>query len=314
MIPKNLGRQRLLHVAGLLVAIVSASFVVVLLRSQWELVIAWRPGPLAIIALLVATLTYAAASLLLAGAWRSILLWSGETAVTTRDAFHVYCRSQIAKYIPGNIAQLIGRHLLGRQRGWSNTGLVVAGIFEMISLIGAAAVIASIGFLLGGIVIRRIDSPTAILLAISLALGAVFAFRLLPYLVAMIWPDIARRLHRCRMIGLWRANLLHLGFFVVTGAVFFLVVFSVADTAPPLSLWPEIFALLAAAWVIGVVTPGAPSGLGVREAVLVLGLSGVMPIAQALLIVGLFRCVTVCGDILFFLAGELQSRALVSGA
>ena len=55
------------------------------------------------------------------------------------------------------------------------------------------------------------------------------------------------------------------------------------------------------AWLAGLLTPGAPAGIGVRELVLVLLLKGIVPEAELLLAVLLSRLVTVGGDLLFYL-------------
>jgi uncharacterized membrane protein YbhN (UPF0104 family) len=70
---------------------------------------------------------------------------------------------------------------------------------------------------------------------------------------------------------------------------------------------PIDFALLttafALAWVVGFVTPGAPAGLGVREAVLLLLLAHGMGAANASLLILTLRIATTLGDMLCFILG-----------
>jgi hypothetical protein len=70
------------------------------------------------------------------------------------------------------------------------------------------------------------------------------------------------------------------------------------------------FALLtsafAIAWVVGFVTPGAPAGIGVREALLLLMLSGSMGSVETSLLILALRIVTTLGDILCFVVGLSQ--------
>jgi uncharacterized membrane protein YbhN (UPF0104 family) len=67
------------------------------------------------------------------------------------------------------------------------------------------------------------------------------------------------------------------------------------------------FALLTAAftiaWAIGFVTPGAPAGLGVREALLLLMLTQPLGAADASLLILALRVATTLGDMLCFVAG-----------
>ncbi len=92
-----------------------------------------------------------------------------------------------------------------------------------------------------------------------------------------------------------------------------LIVADVVLKAPvPLGYWPALISLFAIAWTAGVITPGAPSGLGIREAVLVVGLSPIAPAADAVLIAGLLRLLTVSGDVLFFLFGASKVHTVSS--
>ena len=61
-------------------------------------------------------------------------------------------------------------------------------------------------------------------------------------------------------------------------------------------------------WAIGFVTPGAPGGIGVREATMVLILSQVMPPLESLLIPVLMRMVTIAGDFVAFALSYAKFR------
>jgi hypothetical protein len=77
-----------------------------------------------------------------------------------------------------------------------------------------------------------------------------------------------------------------------------------------LGLFPAVpidYALLttafALAWVVGFVTPGAPAGLGIREALLLLLLGHSMGTANASLLILALRIATTLGDMLCFALG-----------
>jgi len=71
-------------------------------------------------------------------------------------------------------------------------------------------------------------------------------------------------------------------------------------TRPDFALLTAAFAI---AWVVGFVTPGAPAGIGVREALLMLMLGPGMGTANASLFILALRIATTLGDILCFVAG-----------
>ena len=61
----------------------------------------------------------------------------------------------------------------------------------------------------------------------------------------------------------------------------------------------ELIGIGSAAWLVGFVVPGAPGGLGVREAVLIAGLSAVaLPATEATAVALAYRFVTMVGDVL----------------
>ena len=188
--------QRILYVFGILLVIISLGYIATLLWAQRETVLAWRPDAKAILVLFFSIMGYAASEILLARAWRELLLWSGENNIDAGDACRVYGRSQIAKYIPGNIAQIVGRHVLGRQLGWSHTGLVIAGTLELASLLFITSVIAVIGLSLTVVVIDVLSLPLLAVLACSLIIGTMLTLRMGPHIIESRWPEIATRLHR----------------------------------------------------------------------------------------------------------------------
>jgi uncharacterized membrane protein YbhN (UPF0104 family) len=70
-----------------------------------------------------------------------------------------------------------------------------------------------------------------------------------------------------------------------------------------------IIATLSVAWFFGMFTPGAPSGIGVRETILMVSLNEILMSNNGALIAILFRIVTVSGDVLFFtIAGRNNSK------
>jgi glycosyltransferase 2 family protein len=69
--------------------------------------------------------------------------------------------------------------------------------------------------------------------------------------------------------------------------------------------WLAIGGAYVVAWLAGLVTPGAPAGVGIREMVLLFLLKGLVIDTDLLLAVLLGRLVTVSGDLVFFLGASL---------
>lgn len=300
--------QRLTQLVGVMLMLASLGFIGILLWSHREAVLDFRPTFGSAMCLLAGAVIYAAAGFLLAVGWRMLLHWSGEDEVSWHQSRRIYARTQIAKYIPGNVMQLLGRHVVGRQAGWSHVGLVLSSALEMVLLLAIASVVALVGLALTGIEVGLVKTPVLFAMLVTLVAGAYVAVRLVPGLLVGRWPEIADRLSGRTLSALWPVGLLYLAFFLIGGLVLLIVCEVVLDAPGSFGYWPAIFSLFAVGWTAGVITPGAPSGLGIREVVLVVGLSPIASPADAVLIAGLLRLLTVSGDVLFLLFGGCQPR------
>jgi len=81
-----------------------------------------------------------------------------------------------------------------------------------------------------------------------------------------------------------------------------------AETAAHITNWPLIVGGYAFAWAVGFVVPGAPGGLGIREATLLALLSTTFPGADLLLGILAFRLITTLGDIVFFVISVVVNK------
>ena len=223
-------------------------------------------------------LAYAAADVLLALAWRALLEGQG-TAAGLVWCIRTHGVSQLSKYLPGNVMHLAGRQLLGASAGVPHAVLARSSLLELAGL-------ASAGLLLS-------------LMALPLVEVGPFP-RVTPAVGAAI---VLLALAAARVIGGARAVQVlgcHLLFLIVASANFTTLLVLLAPGSGSSLPWPAACGAYAAAWLAGFVTPGAPAGLGVREAVLVLLLGGHAAEPDLLAAVVLNRAVTALGDTLFF--------------
>ena len=271
----------------------------------------WLGNPLALagahageLALAVAagTLVYALAGLALAEAWRQ-LLGPGPAAAYPRQHRILYGRTQIAKYLPGNVFHLVGRQVLGRRLGHAQGALALASLAEAVSLLLVAGALA-LPLVWSGIA-RLPAMPPAWLVVVAAGLitaGVAAALAGLGGRIrdrAGVTPRIGERSRRWAPRVL-RAGLLHTLFFVVAGLVLWAVAAAIQDPARP-ALGPIVaISTMAAAWWAGFVAPGSSAGVGVREAVLVLALAPHVGSDGAVLVALALRLVTTLGDLLFF--------------
>jgi hypothetical protein len=265
-------------------------------QAPWQLAAAHLPSLAAAVAF--GALLYGLAGFLLSSAWR-YLLGAGPSA-SMRWHHAVYGRTQIAKYLPGNVFHLVGRQVMGRRLGHGQARLALASLLEAILLLLIAA-----GLCLP-IVWRSLD-PTQLCILLLAGLGlALIAVRWLCHhhreLASLGESAHGAGLRAVLSIGgrLLCAGFLYAGFFLVVGAIFWLLAFSVSDAGGPSIDLAVSMSVVALAWLFGFITPGSSAGIGVREAVLIAALEGTIGVPASTLIALALRLVSIAGDVMFF--------------
>lgn len=223
---------------------------------------------------------YGAANTLLASAWR-ILMKSLEQAISGRTATRIYGLTQLAKYVPGNIFQFAGRQLLAMSYGFSGKAIAKSAFLELLLLVLTGA-----GFTLW-------MSPL-----LYPAFSVVYGLSIFIIMAALIAWGLKWRGHAGLIMVIARYFL----FLFISGAVFLCVLYSIVDSWTPtlVQLLPLIGAYVIA-WLAGLITPGSPAGVGIREFLLILLLKPFFAEIDIVIAVILSRMTTVVGDFLFYL-------------
>lgn len=235
----------------------------------------------------VLSILYAMMNVALVLAWQQILKFL-KTPLGFWQAVRVYGMSQLAKYVPGNIFHLAGRQALGMAAGVPGWALAKSSVWEL-------GQIATVGALFGLLALPMWWQGIPILAALVL-----FA------LVVIVMGVAARRwLEPSIALALgW-----HVLFLMVTGLIFGGVLSLISPASLTSGMMVGLVGAFVIAWLVGMLTPGAPAGVGVRELVLLFLLKGVVPEADLLLAVAIGRVVTVTGDCIFFLSAACLRRS-----
>lgn len=267
-------------------------FLVRELTSNWTSIGGWRPSRANLLTLLFLSLCYGASLFLLAESWHRIVCGFGDEA--RRRTYLSLTATQIARYLPGNIAHILGRAM------WLRNGPLTDG-----DLLRATA-------------IEILVTPTGAVLALLLLSPVITAHHFLLsdftgyaaslLMITGIFVLFSRASAYSGKTGQWVRKLrlpmlLSTVFMLFLGAIF-AIILNIVDTSPPAT------AMTAAiiAWVVGYITPGVPGGLGVREAALVLLVSGSTGADMVVLASILLRIVTTMGELCCFAAGWFIHR------
>lgn len=272
--------RKALNIAGSVIALLSVLFVAHRIMAYWAQV----PDDTFTLKLLSLTLIlagiYGAANIILASAWR-ILMVGLEQSITSRTATRIYGLTQLAKYVPGNIFQFAGRQFLAMSQGFSGKAIAKSTFLELLLLVltGAAFVLWMLPLLYPAFNIIY-GLSLFIMIALSIALG-------------LKWQG------RSSFISVIARYFL---FLLISGTVFLCALYSVVDnwTATPALVLPLIGAYVIA-WLAGLITPGSPAGVGVREFLLIVLLKPFFVEIDIVLAVILSRITTVVGDCFFYL-------------
>ena len=254
------------------------------LAGHWAEVTAIRLRPRGIWLLLLAMVVS-----LLAHGWAgwvwSWILQALQQPVSGTWSTPVYLKTNLLKYLPGNVWHFYGRVRALGDRGVDKGPAIVGVVLEPLLMAAAA-------LLLG------LASPTRYwpgqILLLGLALGAIHPRWLNPVMnrlgQAKAKDDLDEPLPQAALHHYPLKPLAgEMGFVLLKGIGFALVISAVSPL--PASLWLSVVSLFSLAWLAGLVIPGAPGGLGVFEAIAVTLLQGTLSAGVVLSAVALYRLV-----------------------
>lgn len=287
------GLARLVRPVLSLISLAALGYLGWILASEWPQISQWRPGGPVILGLAGLGLAYGAALFLVAETWHGLIARLSGLALPRAETYRSVTETQLGKYLPGNVAHLIGRHVWLRQVGPSHRALGGALAGEAVALVAGAGILAAL-------VLTVAPPPELPLIGAYVWIGAPLVL-----LVAMLASMVAWIVPMSRNwtgLGI-RSVLLTVVFFALQGVAFWLVARMIAPEAPV-----ALIGLSAIAWIAGFLMPGAPGGLGPREFVLVTLVAPGIGQADAALAAAVFRCVTFAGDAACFLLGRILFR------
>lgn len=241
----------------------------------------------------------------------------------------VYLKTNVAKYLPGNVWHFFGRVRALQKVGAPTGTAVLAVVMEPLLMAVAALVLVGVfggelGFGRGGE--GEIGGwgdwglGVRVLVQLGVLAGALVCVH------PRIFNPILRRLGRAKAkaqgLGVGdsprlraypvRSLLGEVGFVGLRSLGFILIV--AALTPVTLTAVPTLIAAFSLAWLLGLVIPGAPGGIGVFEATAIPLLSSHFPVAVVLSSVAIYRLVSVVAEVvaaaLVVLAERITGKAL----
>ncbi len=277
---------------------VTLFFIVKALKDNWQEIATIRIDAVGWAILAIATGVTLLAHTLAGWIWTWVLKELNQP-VSSSQFIQVYLKTNIAKYLPGNVWHYYGRIMGAKNAGVTTGAASLSVLLEPLLMAAAALIIVLLGsqFLIANNTLIFIVQ----LLGLIVVLGVIHPRFLNP---------VIQFLHRLKFkktdantipkspINLQRYPLQpllgELGFLGLRGTGFILTLYALA----PLHFHqiPLLLAAFSFAWLLGLIVPGAPGGLGVFEATAIAMLQYRFPSAAVISAIGLYRLVSILAE------------------
>jgi len=224
-------------------------------------------------------------------AWNHLLKYFG---IKTRLVWSIrtYGLAQLAKYVPGNIFHLASRQAIGVSDGLPGKPLAKSTILDLI-----LEIISGVFFFILVLpsFIPDFSEHYAFILFI-------FSFLLYLFTIKRWWN---------REIAI--ASIIYMIFLTIAALIFYgvLMVILPSNSLSHYSVL-SILGAYVVAWLVGLVTPGAPGGAGIRELILYTLMHSWISQSDLLLAIIISRIITILGDCVFYGISVVLNKILPS--
>ncbi|MBQ8298231.1 MAG: flippase-like domain-containing protein [Ruminococcus sp.] len=233
------------------------------------------------------------------------------TKIPFSAAMPVYTKSNMYKYVPGNVFQYIGRNQLAADMDISHVDVACATIFDVLFCVLSTGVISLI--LLGGAIVDLMEKYGRNLLIIGAA--GVLILAAAAVLVRLKFREkVSGYLSRYKKAfekGKRGKLLQGVGYYFlqncVSAAMYFVTLNLIFGDSAGASELISLTGAFMFAWIVGFVTPGAPGGIGIRESVM-LFVCGAAYEEKVLLFVLVLRISSILADAAAFMVGSIYLK------
>ncbi|WP_019851336.1 hypothetical protein [Desulfitobacterium sp. PCE1] len=236
--------------------------------------------------------------------WMKIISIFSNERIPHTTIIYIFSKSNILKYIPGNIFQYIGRNQLAFETNVKHTDLAFATIFD-VGLLVLSSFLVSI-FFLGEDAIHYIIqngriSYWVILLSILISIAfTLIAYRYREKVIESLrkYVGIINLKNFLKILFCITYYLIYLMFFV---GIYLIILVFILKQEISFQLYLDLIGAFNLSWVIGFIAPGAPGGIGVREAVMTLIAGGLISSEVIIISMVIFRFINLLADLGAFL-------------
>jgi hypothetical protein len=226
-------------------------------------------------------------------AWHVMLLQYANKSFPFFASYYYFSKTEIAKYLPGNIFHFIGRQALASKIGISQVEMAkISLLFSFLLLTGTILTSTIFAFL-------SQEIPTLILTLMGIS--SIITLIVLVYL----YPSFPMR-KKVSMNS-------YLSLSVALQGIMLGMIVMYQSESFTANLFFQCVSIYTLSWLIGFVTPGASGGLGIREGTFIaiatylhLNISADIIIFSVLLV----RLINICVDVMLYLSTMILEKKM----
>ena len=267
-----------------------------------------------IFVLLLTVLIYVISTFFSSFPWKKLISIFETKKLPWKKVSYVYVKSNLLKYIPGNVFQYVGRNQLAVENQLSHANVLIASLLEILCII-ASAIIFSL-LICGKSTVHFVRQfgwksiPLfVVLLLVLCCVGLVLWRKYKQKLQEYMRLQLARFKLPCTWGTMLLIIIFYLLIFTLQSIAFYAVLNICAPNSLPIESMQVVMGAYVLSWLIGYITPGSPGGLGVREIVL-LGMLSQSAILEDSITFSLIvmRAANIVGDVLAYIFTTIIAR------
>ncbi len=305
-LPDNKKALKIIRITGNILCILSFIFIIqFIIRSDFDFSVFLKPY--IFIAVILTGLVVAFSVYISALAWKKNLSMFTSQKISTVRIAYIYSRANLSKYIPGNVMHFVSRNILGSDLKLSQKDMGLSSVFEVllqIIVIFAFVIITAAGTFFSTIQTAIQNGQLDLFLFVL-----ILAVLVIVIVLAAVYIIRRRKSLSLRPQNLLISCLYYLVFCILNGLAFAIVIYFTQNGLGSYDIF-TISGYYMLAWFLGFITPGAPSGLGIREYVLIVLFTPAYPQSEVLSMIIIMRMVSILGDVFLFLIVSIVNNIL----
>ena len=254
------------------------------------------PDMIPLLALLCAV--YVGTVLLCPVIYRNLLYATTGRRFSYEKIARLYCRTNLYKYLPGNVLQYVGRNEFAVQEDLSHSRVALATVLEIVVVAGSSLIMTVL--LSGSYGLKKITEIAEDHLWLFVVATVIAVVLLIAFLISSLNLSAVSLTIICLI-------LYNSVIFFLNSQVYYGSLRTMGTVLPSGYFWTGI-GLYTLAFLAGYVTPGVPGGIGIRELFLVSFFSGIMSEEKVLAGALIFRIISVVGDFLAYVIIEAYAK------